>query len=747
MQKSLLFLCLFWCLNQTIWAQAPQRVCGSMEYLEYQLQQDPKRAAKMEAIERFTQEYLANPNRAVTGVVSIPVVVHVIYNNSTENISDAQVLSQIDVLNADFRRMNADQDNTWPQAADSEIEFCMASTDPSGNPTNGITRTSTSVTAFSANDNMKFNSSGGKDAWPAGSYLNIWVCDLSGGLLGYAQFPGGPASTDGVVIDYAYFGTIGTATPPFHLGRTATHEVGHWLNLRHIWGDGPCSVDDFVTDTPTSDAANYGCPIGHVSCSTTDMVQNYMDYTDDACMNLYTTGQKNRMRAVFDTGGARQSLLNSTACNGGTGATCSDGIQNGNETGVDCGGSCPPCACLDNNVTLTIVLDNYPEETSWQITNGGGSVVASGGTYASQPDGSTVNIDLCLVDGCYDFTIFDTYGDGICCSYGQGSYNLSSGGTTLASGGAFGSSETTAFCLPTGGSGPTCDDGIQNGDETGVDCGGSSCPPCGGGGCSYVTVNSQNFDSNWGIWNDGGADCRRNSADAAYANSGLFCVRLQDDEASANMNTDAINLTAYDEITVDFTYIAIGMDNNSEGFYLEISTNNGASYSPVNFYNRNDEFVNNVREFDSVVIPGPFTSTTRLRFRHSASANSDRTYFDDVVITGCLNSAREAEEDVLAEPHAAELAPEPTETVSDLNLFPNPTRDLLQVQFNLREGAQVQLMVTDLTGRQIELRQFTGVAGPQTTEIQAGQWSPGFYFLHLLTDDGQRVSKKFVVTR
>ncbi|MCB0676297.1 MAG: T9SS type A sorting domain-containing protein, partial [Saprospiraceae bacterium] len=176
-------------------------------------------------------------------------------------------------------------------------------------------------------------------------------------------------------------------------------------------------------------------------------------------------------------------------------------------------------------------------------------------------------------------------------------------------------------------------------------------------------------------------------------------------------------------------------------------TNNGASYSPVNFYNRNDEFVNNVREFDSVVIPGPFTSTTRLRFRHSASANSDRTYFDDVVITGCLNSAREAEEDVLAEPHAAELAPEPTETVSDLNLFPNPTRDLLQVQFNLREGAQVQLMVTDLTGRQIELRQFTGVAGPQTTEIQAGQWSPGFYFLHLLTDDGQRVSKKFVVTR
>jgi hypothetical protein len=155
-----------------------------MEHLEHQMQQDPKRAQKLQQIEMHTQRFLDNAeNRAVNGVITIPVVVHIVYNNSTENISDAQILSQIDVLNDDFRRLNSDADGTWSQAADSQIEFCMATVDPNGNSTNGITRTSTSVTAFSTNDNMKFNSTGGKDAWPADEYLNMWVCDISGGIL------------------------------------------------------------------------------------------------------------------------------------------------------------------------------------------------------------------------------------------------------------------------------------------------------------------------------------------------------------------------------------------------------------------------------------------------------------------------------------------------------------------------------------------------------------------------------------
>ena len=473
-----------------------QRNCGSMDYLQMQQENNPKRLEQLKAVEQHTAQVLSNPSRSVNGVITIPVVVHVVYNNATENISEAQIQSQIDVLNDDFRRLNADASDTPSDftgvAADVEIEFCMATVDPQGNATNGITRTSTNQTSFGTNDEVKFNSSGGKDAWPADDYLNIWVCDISGGILGYAQFPGGPASTDGVVVDYQYFGTVGTATAPFDLGRTGTHEVGHYLNLRHIWGDGNCSADDFVSDTPRAGNPNYSdspCTYpGPNSCNEgsgdlPDMFQNYMDYSDDVCMNLFTQGQSSRMRALFGPGGARESLLNSTACGAAPTPSCSDGIQNGDETGVDCGGSsCPPCntTCDNgNSLTLTINLDNYPGETSWQVTDAGGTIVASGGTYGSQPNGSTVTESINLSAGDYTFTIFDSYGDGICCSYGNGSYSLADEfGNVLASGGAFGSSEATGFCAGDGGTTPTCNDGIQNGDETGVDCGGSDCPAC-----------------------------------------------------------------------------------------------------------------------------------------------------------------------------------------------------------------------------------------------------------------------------
>jgi len=512
-----------------ITTQALERNCATMEYLQKQIEEDAKRATKMAQIETFTNAYIANETNAQqrSAVITIPVVVHVIYNNNTENISDAQIQSQINVLNQDFRRTNSDANNVWSQAADTEIEFCLASVDPNGNATSGITRTSSTVSAFSTNDNMKFNSSGGKNAWPTGDYLNMWVCDISGTILGYAQFPGGAASTDGVVMDYQYFGTIGTATPPFNLGRTTTHEVGHWLNLRHIWGDGGCGVDDFVTDTPTSDAENYGCAIGHVSCNSTDMVQNYMDYSDDACMNLFTQGQKNRMQATL--AGSRSSLLNSNGC-GSTGPTptCNDGIQNQGESGVDCGGPCAPCQCNGTLVNVSITLDNYPAETTWTISNNSGTTVASGGNYSVQ--GSTVNIPACLTNGCYTFTINDSYGDGICCGYGNGSYTVTGGGSTLASGGSFGSTESTNFCV--GGNPPTCNDGIQNQGEAGVDCGGP-CSPCAscndgiqnqgetgvdcGGPCSPCT------SCNDGIQNQGeaGVDCGGPCAPCATCNDGI----------------------------------------------------------------------------------------------------------------------------------------------------------------------------------------------------------------------------------
>ncbi len=321
------------------------RNCSAMDVLDRQLQEDLFLEAKMQDIERFTNDFVANNQQQnQRAVVTIPVVVHVLWKTTTENISDAQVLSQIAVLNEDFRRTNSDRTNDWSQGADTEIEFCMATVDPNGNATNGINRVRTKKRSFGTDDSMKKTARGGVDPWDATQYLNIWVCNLGQGLLGYAQFPGGSPSTDGVVVLYNAFGRVGTLNSTYNLGRTTTHEVGHWLNLRHIWGDGGCSVDDFVSDTPASDGANYGCASGHVSCNSLDMVENYMDYSDDGCMNLFTAGQKARMQACL--AGPRSSLLSSTACGGGgpTGPTCSDGTMNGDETGIDCGGAtCPAC--------------------------------------------------------------------------------------------------------------------------------------------------------------------------------------------------------------------------------------------------------------------------------------------------------------------------------------------------------------------------------------------------------------------
>ncbi|MET8768003.1 zinc metalloprotease [Streptomyces sp. NPDC004658] len=287
------------------------RWCGAMEVHRRLLDRNPEYAGNRVTIENTAFAYeQAQQTTARQGVIDIPVVVHVVFNTPEQNIGDAQIQSQIDVLNKDYRAANPDVSrvpDVWKDlVADTRVEFHLARTDSLGRPTNGITRTETPHRDFDTDDMVKFSLSGGMDAWPANTYLNIWVCQLRRGLLGYAQFPGGAASTDGVVITYSAFGTTGTATAPFNGGRTATHEIGHWLNLRHIWGDDDegCSGSDFVADTPNQAGPNLGSPaFPHVTCGNApngDMFMNYMDYTDDAAMFMFTKGQAARMDAALD---------------------------------------------------------------------------------------------------------------------------------------------------------------------------------------------------------------------------------------------------------------------------------------------------------------------------------------------------------------------------------------------------------------------------------------------------------------
>lgn len=301
---------------------AAQKNCSSFTYQQQQLQLDPSLREGLNNIEAFTRNYISTnantSNRGGTGpVIRIPVVVHVLYHTAGDNITDAEINSQIEVLNQAFRRLHADTNNTPARfasvAADCEIEFQLAISDPRRRNTTGIIRKYTPIVSWEANDKMKFSAEMGDDAWDPKSYLNIWVCNMDR-VAGYSSLPGSPADKDGVVISRNVFGSNGSVAG-MNKGRTTVHEVGHWLNLKHLWGDEYCG-DDGVGDTPKQAGYNSGCPSGiQLTCENGpkgDMYMNFMDYTNDECMNLFTLGQKSRMRSLFASGGARYSILFST---------------------------------------------------------------------------------------------------------------------------------------------------------------------------------------------------------------------------------------------------------------------------------------------------------------------------------------------------------------------------------------------------------------------------------------------------
>lgn len=745
---------------------AQERNCSSMENLEYRMQQDPDLEQRMQQIETYTQSAIQQmqSSKIEGSIITIPVVVHVIYSNAQENISDAQILSQIQVLNDDFRRLNSDADNAWSQAADTEIQFCMATVDPNGNTTTGITRKSSSTTTWGTNDAMKKSSQGGVDPWDASQYLNMWVCNIGGGILGYAQFPGGSAATDGVVMGPNYFGSKNEGSgfylsSPFDEGRTTTHEVGHFLNLRHIWGDSNCG-NDFVSDTPTHQTSNGGCPIGQVSCSSTDMVQNYMDYTNDSCMNLFTQGQTDRMRTVLNAGGVRRNLALSDKCGGGVPTpTCSDGVQNGNETGIDCGGpDCAPCstACNDNEVNVSVTFDNYPEETAWALKNSSGTTVASGSYSTANADGSTVNETYCLPDGCYDFVITDVYGDGICCSYGNGSYSVTNGSTTLASGGSFTSSDATNFCLG-GAPAATCTDGIQNGDETGVDCGGSNCAPCvtpptcndgiqngdetgvdcGGSNCTPCTTGGTDilhegyFESGWDGWSDGGSDCYRYNGSRSY--EGSRSIRIRDNSGTGSaMTSESFNLTSYNQVEVTFYFYSYSMENN-EDFWLRF--NNGSGWTTVATWASGTNFNNNTFYSATVTLDDSqynFGTSSQFRFQNDASGNADHIYIDQVTITGLGSGVRSNGNMIKA---LRTLDTNDGLGEEDFTIYPNPVKgNVLYIKSSNPIDASYR--VINMIGQTI-------MSGSLTKEIQVGNLKTGMYFIEV--NDGEEITtKKFI---
>jgi hypothetical protein len=296
----------------------PRRQCGTMAVYERLCETIPGYRQSVSAIERRTRALVNTDCMAFDArlLFRIQVVVHCVYRETEHKISAAQVRRQIRSLNQDFRLKNPNRKSIpkpWRSlAADAGVEFVLATIDPDGRPTRGVTYTRTARDSFGTGDSVKRSDSGGKEPWDTTRFLNLWVAPLGGGLLGYAQFPGGPAETDGVVIAHTAFGSGGTAVAPFDRGRTATHEIGHYLNLHHLWGDATdCSGSDQCCDTPPQQLPNYGKPsFPTISCNNGphgDMFMNYMDYVDDEVMCLFTDAQAARMVATLT--GPRASLV------------------------------------------------------------------------------------------------------------------------------------------------------------------------------------------------------------------------------------------------------------------------------------------------------------------------------------------------------------------------------------------------------------------------------------------------------
>ncbi len=331
--------------SNSLFAQTEEETvnrCNATYHDSLRCHQHPNYAKHRHQFEEKLQKRIALKKAMKTAeteeeVYRIPVVVHVVHNGGASNISDEQILSQIQILNEDFNRQNADTTDTpaiFKDVATSvNIEFCLASRDPEGNVTNGITRSYSAnlpYSSYSSSDNYALKAI---DYWPSDQYLNIWVTEISNSVLGWAQFPddsGLPgigsgfdddAITDGVVLDHGAFGNIGTALTrykSYNRGRTSTHEIGHWLGLIHIWGDDDsCFGTDYCEDTPSQREATNSCPkTTKSSCGSVDMTQNFMDYTFDACMNLFTQDQKDRMRTAMETSPRRKALLSSPGCCG-----------------------------------------------------------------------------------------------------------------------------------------------------------------------------------------------------------------------------------------------------------------------------------------------------------------------------------------------------------------------------------------------------------------------------------------------
>jgi len=672
-------------------------------------------------IAKKIKELPYNPNYGIKATRNIPVVVHILYGNATQNVSTAQVISQITALNKDYSATNSDIGSV-PSAFTSvignmDIQFCLATVDPTGNPTNGIDRISIPVTSISATD-IETNY-GLNNMWDPTKYFNIFVGNITGGLLGKAVFPtgsglaglgtGGAPAYDGIMIAYTAFGTTGTAQAPYNKGRSATHESGHWLGLRHIGGDGTCATD-YVADTPTQKGGyaggqfgqNYGCPpypytaASECTGTTAEMTMNYMDYTDDPCMYMFSAGQKLRMDAVLLNSPHRKELLTSTVC--GVAATNDAGISAiTTPSGAYCTTTITPVVVLKNfgSSALTSVTINYQvDATTVQTFNWTGNLATN----------ATANVTLAAITvagGSHTFNANTSSPNGS--TDGNTANDAASSSFTVSS---------TGLALP-----------FAEGFE------GTTFIPAG------WTLNNPDGATTWAR-TTAAASTGTASAYMDYFN---YSAGNEFDE----MVTPSLDLTTKTapQLTFQVAYQLYTDPTSTPPVYSDtldvlISTDCGATYTSL--YRKSStqlttttptfsttQFVPNPNQWrlETVDLSAYGTYNNAIIMFRGINGYENELYLDDINVTGgIVTSVNELNNGVITE-------------------SPNPTKDVINITFPVNEGNEVS--VYNLVG---ELIYANNNLNNSTLAIDMRKQANGIYFVKIKSGN-QVVTKKVILSK
>lgn len=683
------------------------RTCGTMDVYQ-QMMQNPDFVKNRQKIEEHTARVLSqNSNyRASSVPIVIPVVVHVVYQTTAQNIPDSRVQSQIDQLNADYAATNSDIGSVpsvfQPLVGNTNIQFCLAQRDPNGNPHNGIIHKQTTSASFGLNNAIKFDAQGGSNAWPRDQYLNLWIGNLSGGLLGYAQFPGGAANTDGVVSLYSSVGSISNPFPggaPYNIGRTTTHEVGHWLNLFHIWGDANCGNDQ-VADTPTADGQHFGCPAhphhtnacGAGSSPNGELTMNYMDYTDDPCMYMFTLGQGSRMNAALS--GPRLPLQSSQGClpvnlqqnDAGISAV----IQ---PAGAICASSIVPQVTLRNFGlnTLTSVTINY------QVDGGTVNTFPWTGSLAT---GATANVNLNSISfgaGAHTFNAYTSNPNG------TADQNTSND----ASNSPF-SNVAIGQALP-----------IQQ-DYQAV-----TFPPAG------YTVNNPDGSFTW----------ERTTAAGQASNASMFLNYFDYSSAGAidEFDMPSVNLTTQNNPELKFwvAYALYSATGFSDTLEVLISTNCGSTWTSIykkfgtpltTAPNSQIAFVPSASQWrQETVSLAPYASASSaiVRFRGICDYENN-LYVDNINIQGLVGINENAE-------------------AAGINIFPNPSSGIINMIIPETMSGIVYVNVLNATGSAVITYRVNTAESRNVTFDLAGH-AKGIYLFDI-SHNGNHYSKRISIDR